>query len=259
MSVTGVELKARIAAGDVSLFDTIESQTTENDRRSLLALHQALVARAPFVYVEIGSHLGGSLQVFLQDARCSAVVSIDSRPAVQPDERGELFAYPGNTTQRMRELLETRLPTADMRRLQTFDEGSEALEPAHFVALRPAGCFVDAEHTDEAVLRDGRFCRQLVDGNGWVAFHDTGIVFRGLRRFVEELAVEGVEHRVYLLPDSLLVVEFGPALLLETPQVREQVIAGWRGALYMLESLSARLSRPSGWQRVREFARRTTR
>jgi hypothetical protein len=67
----------RVSDMDTSLFRPIESQTTEPDRRSLLALHAAIAERGPFDYLEIGSHLGGSLQAMVADPRCRSIVSID--------------------------------------------------------------------------------------------------------------------------------------------------------------------------------------
>jgi Methyltransferase domain len=215
----------RIAALDPTLFDAIEAQTTIGDRRSLLALHQACVeAHGCFSYVEIGSYLGGSLQALIQDERCERIVSIDSRsPASLDQARGE-WAYPDNTTARMRALL-AALPQAELDKLVTIDASTETLA-ADMLAVRPAFCFIDGEHTDDAVIRDARFCQSLLAGEGWLAFHDVGIVFAGLSRFLGDLAAATVDHRAYFLPDTILVVEFGRQRLPDTPQVLQQVFAG---------------------------------
>jgi hypothetical protein len=81
----------RVAALDTSLFTGIESQTSEPDRQSLLALHAVIGEHGPFDYLEIGSHLGGSLQALVADPR--SIVSIDTRPLLQPDDRGDDAAY----------------------------------------------------------------------------------------------------------------------------------------------------------------------
>jgi hypothetical protein len=224
-------LAERIAALDATLFDAIETETTPGDRQSLLALHQA-ARRDRFAYLEIGSHLGGSLQVLVRDERCERIVSIDSRPPQQPDERGHAFFYPENLSKRMRALL-AELPQAELGKLTTIDASTATLKPEE-IDLSPRFCFVDAEHTDEAVGRDARFCAQVLAAGGWVAFHDAGVVYRGLRRFIEELQQSGVHHRVYFLPDTILVVEFGEPKLLETPQVLAQIIANWEGYLRTL-------------------------
>src|SRR2546425_13216515 len=92
----------RISRLDLSLFSRIESQSTANDRRSLLAVQLVVRQRqSEYCWLEIGSHLGGSLQALMVDPRCTRVISIDPRPSVQPDERGQDFRYVENSTQRM--------------------------------------------------------------------------------------------------------------------------------------------------------------
>ena len=89
----------RLARLDVSLFDYVENQTGSDDRRSLLAIHKALrEALGTISYLEIGSHLGGSLQAMVADERCRRIVSIDPRPEYQPDERPGLDRWEYPTT-----------------------------------------------------------------------------------------------------------------------------------------------------------------
>jgi hypothetical protein len=230
-----VDVVSRIDALDITLLEEVPSQTTGSDRRSLLALHSALAALQPgFTYVEIGSHLGGSLQALVRDPRCGTIVSIDPRPPSQPDERGQRFEYEDNSTQRMLDGL-AALPGADLSRLRTIEASTEDLDPAALLddVPRPGLCFVDGEHTDEAVVRDARFCRSLVGDAGAVAFHDAWIVHRGLGAYIDELRGEQAWVRPYLLPDSVLVLEFGPPRLLETPVVTEQVRDGFWGFLWL--------------------------
>jgi hypothetical protein len=228
-----MDLARRIAALDTTLFDGIETETTPNDRRSLLALHQACAEHYEnFGYLEIGSHLGGSLQVLVRDERCQKIVSIDSRPVSQPDERGHDWPYPENTTARMRELL-AAVPGAELSKLETIDSSTEALT-SEALDMRPALCFIDGEHTDKAVVRDARFCHRALGGQGWIAFHDSGIVYRGVGSFLAELAESGIEHRSYFLPDTILVIELGEERLAETPQVHEQILANAEGYLWTL-------------------------
>src|SRR5579872_6802697 len=156
-------IEDRIRALDVQLFAHVESQTTEEDRKSLLAIHSAVATRTdPFSYLEIGSHLGGTLQVVVSDPRCVRIVSIDPRPQWQPDDRPELgggWEYPDNSTERMLRLLEN-VPGANLSKLETIEESTENLAPGRFV--RPDFCFIDAEHTYRAALRDARFCRTVL-------------------------------------------------------------------------------------------------
>jgi hypothetical protein len=212
------EIRHRIESLDISLFKGIESQTSDGDRRSLLALQAASgQAYGDFAYLEIGSHLGGSLQVLAADPTCRSIVSVDPRPREQPDARGVTFTYPGNSTRRMLEALET-IPGVDLQKIVTIETGTADIDPSTIPAI-PSLCFVDGEHTDEAALGDACFCARLMRYQGCIAFHDAWVIFRALRTFVANLENEGREHRAYVLPDTILVVELGAPKLLPSPQV----------------------------------------
>ena len=209
----------RISGLDTSLFRSIESQTTEPDRRSLLALHAAIAERGPFDYLEIGSHLGGSLQAMVADPRCRSIVSIDTRPLSQPDDRGDAASYPQNSTSRMLELL-APLPGADLAKLETFERGTDQLSVAE-LPTRPRFCFVDAEHTRAAALRDARFCLKATTPDGVIAFHDSNVVLPGIEDFLAGL---DRAHHAFQMPDSVFVVELGPARLWDTPYVQRALV-----------------------------------
>jgi methyltransferase family protein len=209
-------LAARVAALDTTLFGAIESQTTEHDRRSLLALHAAVADRGPFRYLEIGSHLGGSLQALVADPRCMEIVSIDTRPESQPDDRGEVFHYDANSTERMLRLL-GKVPGADLSKILTFEEGTDVLSPSALPGT-PALCLIDGEHTKEAALRDARFCLEALGDTGIIAFHDSNVVQPAIDDFVRSLG--GRTHAAFQLPDSVAVVQVGAEDLPRSPFVR---------------------------------------
>jgi hypothetical protein len=209
-------LAARVAALDTTLFARIESQTTEPDRASLLALHAAIAERGPFRYLEIGSHLGGSLQALVADPRCTEIVSIDTRPDSQPDDRGGRFAYDGNSTERMCGLLD-EVPGADLSKLRTFEVGTDEL-PVEELPGAPALCLIDGEHTREAALRDARFCLEALDGTGVIAFHDSNVVQSAIDDFVRSLGDR--PHAAFQLPDSVAVVQVGADDLPHSPWVQ---------------------------------------
>jgi hypothetical protein len=186
----------------LSVFDHIESQTSAGDRRSLLALRELAAADGPFAYLEIGSHLGGSLQPFVIDDRCTSIVSIDPRPQSQPDNRlpeGRHYHYDGNSTERMLELL-GGIPGANVGKITAIEEASEAIDPAS-IAVEPTLCFIDGEHTDRAALADALFCAAVAP-RSIVAFHDRSVVGRGIAAFMQ--AAGGYGHP---LPDSIFVVD----------------------------------------------------
>jgi hypothetical protein len=216
-TIGGSEFERLLASRDVALFERIESQTTPGDRTSLLSLELACRRVQPgFSYLEIGSHLGGSLQVLVRDPLCGRLVSLDPRPSSQPDARGERFDYTDNRTRRMLELLES-IPDADLSKLETVDLGTDRVVPDD-IDVRPLMCFVDGEHTNEAALRDARFCRTVVERSGVIVFHDRGIVAEGIAEFLEE--VGGEVAAAYPLRDSVFVVELGSVHLRDTDPVR---------------------------------------
>lgn len=225
----------RVDALDDALLSEIESQTTKNDRRSLLALHSACrQAHGTFEWLEIGSHLGGSLQALVRDPACTRIVSIDARPDSQPDERGMKFAYIDNSTARMLELLRG-LGDADVEKIEAIDASTEQLVPSA-VTGAPQLCFVDGEHTVIAALRDARFCRSIIGDEGAIVFHDAWIVHQAIASFLAELASSGVPVTSYLLPDAVYAVELGVPRLLATDVVRDQVLANGAGYLHGLRS-----------------------
>ena len=212
-------IAARVEALDVGLFKTINSQTKKGDRASLLALHGACAERfGTFGYLEIGSHLGGSLQAVIRDPRVTKIVSIDLRPEATPDERGKAIPYVGNSTQRMLDNL-VALPGADVEKLHAIDADTRSLK-ANDSPIRPELCFIDGEHTVESCLADARFCRSVLADRGAIAFHDTGLIHPAIATFLAELRRDGLKPVAYPLPDVVFVIELGGCDLHKTTAIR---------------------------------------
>ena len=226
----------RIDRLDTALFEAIPSQTSADDRRSLLAIHAATAARrSTFAYLEIGSHLGGSIQPYLLDDRCTAIMSIDKRPARQPDMRGKEYEYAGNSTERMLENL--RYVSADgARKVTTFDADTGQLKPS-VIPIKPDICFIDGEHTNSAVERDFAFCLSVVEDHGVICFHDSSIVFEALSKSVERLRASGLLFRAYNLPTNVFVIDLG-VILHEDSRILELLVDNHLGYLPGLESMS---------------------
>jgi methyltransferase family protein len=202
-----------LAALDTRLFGHVRSQTSERDRISLLALHNACRdVHGRFAYLEIGSHLGGSLQALVADERCTSITSIDLRPESAPDVRG-VSSYPGNTTDRMLERLGS-VPGADISKVKTIEADTGDIDPAELAA--PQLCLIDGEHTYEAALRDARFCRRAVRDDGAIVFHDRRLVRPAIEHFLEELGES--PHEGYPLLGSVYVIELGETRLLPAVQ-----------------------------------------
>lgn len=218
-------LEDRVETLDVDLFSFVPMPPRGRDARALLALHTAVAAtQTPFAYLEIGSFRGGSLQALAADPRCSRLMSIDPRTAETPDETRGAYTYEENTTGRMLKYL-SQVPGADLGKLATFETTSAAMDP---VALpqRPDWCFIDGEHTDDAVLTDARFCAEAMEGKGVIAFHDWGIVGSAIKAFVRErrrdisFALAINRPRNPRAGYGVFAIEFGDNRILSHPAVK---------------------------------------
>jgi len=224
-----------LASLDTRLFDRIESQTSTNDRRSLLACQLAArTQRAPYVYLEIGSHIGGSLQPHVLDPQCQRMYSIDKRPFTQPDERGLPYAYSNNSTGRMLGALGAMSPDG-ITRLTCIDADASQVDP-RAIDSRPHLCFIDGEHTDAAVVSDFAFCRRVLARDGAIVFHDAAVIYHGLGEIVQTLERESVTFRAYHLPDTIFVIEFDGCRFHETPAIAAMLLNNHVGYLASLRA-----------------------
>jgi hypothetical protein len=238
-------IESRVAELDTTLFDDIPSQTSADDRRSLLAIHAAVAARrSPFSYLEIGSHLGGSIQPYLRDRRCARIISIDKRPLNVADERlgndavhnhGPKYEYPENSTQRMLENL-TRVSSEGVRKVVTFETDAGDLNPA-LLPCQAEICFIDGEHTNGAAERDFAFCCSVVADPGVICFHDSEIVFQAISNIVERLKSDRRPFRAYNLPSSVFVIDLGLDLHAE-PSICDLLTANYIGYFSALNSMA---------------------
>jgi Methyltransferase domain len=225
----------RISELDTSLFEAISSESSDNDKRSLLACQNAMRNLHPdYGYLEIGSYLGGSIQPHLLDPLCARIVSIDKRPEQMPDNRGLTYKYPNNTTARMIDRLRQVGPD-QLEKLVCIDGDSDELDPAA-IKYPVQLCFIDGEHTDEAVLRDFEFVRTTLGDKGVIIFHDAQIVYRGLVEIIDGLKASDQPFRAYNLPDYLLVIEIGDAPLHEDPRIAAMLVDNHVGYLASLQA-----------------------
>ncbi len=223
------ELADRVRSFDISLFAHLPVQMREHDERSLLALHAACrETYGSFVYLEVGSYLGGSLQALVRDPACERIVSIDPRPELARDARGRDSRYAENTTANMIAGL-AEIPGADTAKIESLETTTDALD--HATVPRPHLCLIDGEHTDEAALTDARFCLGAIRESGAIVFHDPHIVYKAIRRFTDDLEQDGVGFQAYLLPYSIFVIEVGEPVLRETGPVEARLAEAWRGYL----------------------------
>jgi Methyltransferase domain len=214
--------EARLRALDLGLFDAIASQTSALDRRCLLAMQVVCRERfGEYAYLEIGSHLGGSLQTHLLDPRCRKLYSIDSRSAVQPDDRGKLDYYPGNATERMLGLLETLAGGERLARLSCFESEASRVD-RRSIDPAPHLCFIDGEHTRKAALEDFEFCRGVAREDALICFHDAWIVSPAVREAKRRLRRSGIPFEGAPLQGSHYVLALGERPLLELQPLADQ-------------------------------------
>jgi hypothetical protein len=211
-------VEEQVESLDLSLFEKIESETSSEDRRSLLAVQRATTRRHErYVYLEIGSHIGGSIQPHLVDSRCKRIYSIDPRPSQQPDDRSEvgICNYENNSTDRMIELLRVIAPNA-VSKIQCFDIDASEVDPGQ-IADRPQLAFIDGEHTQKSVLSDFHFCNRVISNNGTVVFHDFGVIFPAIREICNSLDKKHLKYIPLKLEGSVFAIFFDPETIRSDP------------------------------------------
>lgn len=199
---------SRIASGDVSIFQ-VETQTSVNDRRSLLRL-QSLVGDAfpGYGYLEVGSHLGGSIFPHLIDDRCGRIVSIDPRPSDYPDERGILIRHTQNSAERMLQTLEEAAGPGAASKIATFTSQASQVNRAQVgPGIRLA--LIDGEHTNRAAFADFANVLQLVEEDCVIGFHDANILVDAVWNVGTLLDFIKRKHAIFFLPDVVCAVALG--------------------------------------------------
>ena len=203
MNAAGFEQS--IAALDISLFK-VQSETTFEDRRSLLAIQNAVrQGKKEYVYLECGSHIGGSLLPHVLDPRCRTAYSVDKRPQAQLDERGYSHPYPGNSSQRMMATLSREVSTENLSKVRTFDVDASELTASQ-IGEKPDLVMIDAEHTNTAVFNDFLNIHRHCHPATVYAFHDANLIFSGLQNIEAFLRYSGIAFDSYVLPSVVFVL-----------------------------------------------------
>jgi len=168
------EIRSRVQTADTALF-RVPTQTSLNDQKALLMLQAAVGAHSAYAYLEVGSHLGGSLCPHLLDPNCRLAISVDPRPSSQPDERGRRFDYLENSTARMVSELSAHIPAESIRKLITFDCDASELGTRK-ITERVDLVLIDGEHTNRAAFRDFVSILPLVKNDAIIVFHDAQLI-----------------------------------------------------------------------------------
>jgi len=244
--IRSVEVK--IEKLDTSLFDKVESQSEEGDKKSWLALQRVVRAtQESYVYLEIGSYLGGSIQPYLVDPRCRTIYSIDKRPLDQPvaDDRGLLCRYEAGSTKNMLANLE-RVDAAQLHKVVCFDTETEAMDRAS-IKHPPDLCFIDGEHTRAAVLRDFEFCLSVCSKSAVIYFHDDVVIDSAIARILKALRKRGIRYKALKLDGSTFAIALG-----ESPRVQDDRLlrAADSGHFFLFRWQMVKLSERLGFRPV---------
>lgn len=184
-----------------------------------------------YTYLEIGSHLGGSIQQYLVDPQCAVVYSIDMRPTEVPDERDLIVYYNGNSTARMLEnLVEVDADAAG--KVVCFDSDARDIDPAR-IAPRPELCFIDGAHTHESVISDFEFCLRVCAPDAVIYFHDDFIIAASLGEIVRRLQARGQRFTAMKLEGSTFAIALGDAPAASDPVVLSMATDGRRAILLL--------------------------
>lgn len=220
---------------DISIYDKIPSQTTKNDKSSFLIIINWFKNNfVNYSYLEIGSHLGGTIQPYLIDTQCNIIYSIDKRPPFQPDERGRDFYYENNSTKRMYTLL-SKISPKQINKLICIDKSTEEIKASE-IKYDVDLCFIDGEHTNKAALRDFKFCLKHLKKDGIIIFHDANIVFEGIKKAIKYLEKNELKFQAFVLPDSLFVMSFNRKITQDS-KVINKIIDNYKAYLFGLETL----------------------
>ncbi|MBN1531194.1 MAG: class I SAM-dependent methyltransferase [Spirochaetes bacterium] len=214
----------RINSLDITLYDKILSETADVERRSLLAIQRTIAAdQGEYSYLEIGSHLGGSIQPHLLDSRCTRIYSIDPRPYDMPDERskGCVVCYDNNSTERMLNLLRA-IDSKAVEKIQCIESDSSSVDP-NDIQIKPSIIFIDGVHTKTAVLSDYDFASKVISKNGAIVFHDFQIIYSAIHEICCHLKRKGIDHIALLLEGNVFSIFFNPDHVRSDPYLTNMV------------------------------------
>ena len=197
----------RLKTLDVGLFSAIQSQSCDDDKRSWLALQNTTRdLLGEYSYLEIGSYLGGRIQPYLLDPKCRNIYSIDARKSA-PDVRSVSVSYFGNSEEEMVKSL-CSLDSVQIAKLTCIKSDARCVDPGT-IKNKPALCFIDGEHTRDAVISDFQFCRKVAAVDSVIYFHDDIVLYEALGEIVHRLKTQGIPFRALKLGGVTFALTFG--------------------------------------------------
>ncbi len=213
----------------LDLFDRVESQTSRDDRLSLLSIQKAVRdSKKTYVYLEIGSFRGGSIVPHLLDPRCVRIYSIDKRADVSPGWHYPFgYKYGDNSEEKMLENLR-KVSEKDISKIECF-HGDASDVRADKIGLSPDLCFIDGEHVGSSVVSDFHFCKSVMGSDGIIAFHDTNVSYRALKSVLRSLKKEDAVFKVGYLESSISVIYLGKfSAMQNNPVSRSKSLTSFR-------------------------------
>ena len=199
----------RLASNDPSLFAGVSTTTTTIDRAALNTIQSLARKSGDYTYLEIGTHLGGTLQTHCADPRCRKIYAVDKRPDEVADIRGKRLAYQNNTSANMLSGLRAAFGDA-IKKIEVFDDDIRDV-PTECFSTPPDLCFIDGEHTIEAVVRDFTRCQAIASPDAIIAFHDSQLLRTAIVKCRGRLQDNGTPHRAMKLTGSVHAILLGDA------------------------------------------------
>lgn len=190
-------------------FNKVPGQMGPKSARALLAVQETISSWiTPYAYLEIGSYAGRSLSLHMRDPDCTYALSVDLRPGVVGDERGDISGYDLVTDEMMRDNLRAVCSDRDMAKLESIT-GTSADVSKRKSRRKFDLAFIDAEHTVHAVVADFLNILPAMKGDAMIGFDDTLIVYPALQAASACLDHQGIRHRVVYTRANIGVILLG--------------------------------------------------
>lgn len=192
---------------DTSIFEKIESQTTSDDRITLLHVQNFIRDHGPYYYLEIGSFRGGTIQPHYIDPLCLSINSIDPRPEYTPDERGVSCYYDLVKSSDMIFNLTNAFPDVN-NKVTCFDSDTSSVAKSD-LKCEPNLLFIDGEHTDSAAYKDFLFCCKVKADDSLIILHDSHYIYNSIPLMKKFLVSHSIDFKSLKLGGSIYCFFFG--------------------------------------------------
>ncbi len=182
---------------EIEKFFPIPSQTSLVDKAVILKINKLMNLRTKnFIYIEIGSYLGGSLTPFLINENCKRVISVDKRNQIIDDERNEKWSYKKISEKLMiKGLKEKKL---DISKLKSFNGDISEYRPKENYDL----AFIDGIHTDKNTFSDFLYILDKINKHCIILFHDSVVIFKALLLIKEFLKKKNYTFKIAKFKES---------------------------------------------------------